>query len=144
MATIAEAGQGSAGRAAWLQQVRPYHVLLAAFLLIYPFVANGFWIVQIGAQTLFMGLIALSLMFLAGYGGMVSLAQMAVAGMAGYIFAIFGENSAGLGLGWPWWLVIPVAIAIAVLFSTLTGALSVRTEGIYPNKISLANAVAFF
>jgi branched-chain amino acid transport system permease protein len=144
MAILSEAGQGIAGRAAWLQYIRPHHVLLAAFLLVYPLVANSFWTVQIGAQTFFMGLIALSLMLLAGYGGMVSLAQMAVAGMAGYMFAIFGENSAGLGLGWPWWLVIPLSVGVAVLFATLTGALSVRTEGIYTIMITLAIGVAFF
>ena len=49
-------------------------------------------------------------MFLAGYGGMVSLAQMSAAGLAGYMVAIFGHNSAGLGLDWPWWVVVPVAI----------------------------------
>lgn len=144
MASISETGQGSLGRAAWVQQIRPHYVLLAAFLLVYPFVANSFWTVQIGAQTFFMGLIALSLMLLAGYGGMVSLAQMAVAGMAGYMFAILGENSAGLGLGWPWWVVIPLSLVIAVLFATVTGALSVRTEGIYTIMITLAIAVAFF
>ena len=66
------------------------------------------WIVrvlhlQIGAQSLFLGLIALSLTFLAGYGGMVSLAQMTVAGIAGYMIAIFGTSgtprSASAGRG---------------------------------------------
>src|SRR3546814_15673659 len=69
-------------------------------------------------------------MLLGGYGGMVSLAQMAIAGMAGYMFAIFGDSSASLSLGWPWWVVIPLSVAIASLFGILTGALSVRTEGI--------------
>ena len=36
--------------------------------------------------------IALSLAFLAGYGGMISLAQMTVAGIAGYLVAIFGTS----------------------------------------------------
>lgn len=125
-------------------QVRPHHLLLAAFLLVYPFIANDFWIVQIGAQTFFMGLIALSLMLLAGYGGMVSLAQMAIAGVAGYMVAIFGDNSAGLGLAWPWWLVIPMALAFAVGFATVIGILSVRTEGIYTIMITLAISVALF
>ena len=42
-------------------------------------------------------------MFLAGYGGMVSLVQMTVAGVAGYMVAIFGHSAidtdlAGLAL----------------------------------------------
>ena len=40
-------------------------------------------------------MIALSLMMLAGYGGMVSLAQITVAGVAGYVVAIFGRNNIG-------------------------------------------------
>lgn len=144
MATISEAGAPPARRPGWTAWAQPQHVLLAASLLVYPLVANDFWIVQIGAQSLFMGLIALSLMLLGGYGGMVSLAQMAIAGMAGYMFAIFGDSSASLSLGWPWWVVIPLSVAIAALFGILTGALSVRTEGIYTIMITLAISVAFF
>jgi ABC-type branched-subunit amino acid transport system permease subunit len=44
--------------------VKPYHILVAAFLLIYPFIAPPFWTFQIGGQSLFLGLIGLSLMFL--------------------------------------------------------------------------------
>jgi branched-chain amino acid transport system permease protein len=124
--------------------IRPHYLLLAAALLFYPWLASDFWNVQIGAQTFLLGVIALSLMFLAGYGGMVSLAQMTIAGVAAYMVAIFGVDSAGLGLGWPWWLVVPLAILIAVLAATLVGAISVRTEGIYTIMITLALAVAFF
>jgi branched-chain amino acid transport system permease protein len=145
MSSMTEANQAPTSLPAQLaEHLRPHHFLVVAFLLVYPLIASDFWIVQIGAQTFFLGLIALSLTFLAGYGGMVSLAQLAIAGLAGYMYAIFGENSAGLGLGWPWWLVIPLALAIAVAFATLVGALSVRTEGIYTIMITLAISVALF
>src|SRR3546814_18371914 len=84
-------------------------------------------------------------MMLAGYGGMVSLAQLTVAGLAGYLVAILGDNSVGvMGLGWPWWLTVPVAILGAALFGPLIGLISVRTERIYTIMITLAIAVAFF
>ena len=87
---------------------------VALFLLAYPLVATKFWIVAIGAQSLFLGVIALSLMFLAGYGGMVSLSQMTVAGAAGYMLALFGTtNKMDISLGWPWWAYIPTAVIIA-------------------------------
>jgi len=54
----------------------------------------GFLAFQIGAQSLFLGVISLSLMFLGGYGGMVSLAQMTIAGVAGYLIAIVGGKQA--------------------------------------------------
>ena len=95
--------------------------------------------------AMILGMIALSLMFLGGYGGMVSLAQMTVAGVAGYMVAVFGASSLPyVSLFWPWWVAVPIAIAIAVAFGALTGALSARTEGIYTIMITLAIAAAFF
>ena len=41
-------------------------------------------------------MIALSLMFLGGYGGMVSLVQMSVAALAGYMVAILGTSGQAL------------------------------------------------
>ena len=92
-----------------------------------------------------LGIIALSLMFLAGYGGMVSLAQMTVAGVSGYMITVFGVSSLpAISLFWPWWIAAPIAIVIAVAFGALTGVLSSRTEGIYTIMITLAIAAAFF
>ena len=63
-------------------------------LLLLPIVANNFWLFQIMGWTFILGMIGLSLMFLAGYGGMVSLLQMSIAGMAGYMVAILGPSGA--------------------------------------------------
>lgn len=131
-------------RSAW-RAVHWRHVVVLAFVLIYPFVATPFFTYQIGAQSLALGLIALSLTFLGGYGGMVSLAQMTVAGFAAYMLAIFGTSSnIAISLGWPWWLALVVAVALATIFAAAVGWLSVRTEGIYTIMITLAVGVAFF
>jgi branched-chain amino acid transport system permease protein len=119
--------------------------LMALVLVLLPAVASGFVLVEIVGWALILGMIALSLMFLAGYGGTVSLVQMTIAGCAGYMVAIFGSSAVSeISLGWPWWLAVPVAILIAVIFGTLSGALSVRTEGIYTIMITLAIASAFY
>jgi branched-chain amino acid transport system permease protein len=95
--------------------------------------------------ALLLGLIALSLTFLGGYGGMVSLAQMSVAGMAGYAVAVLGVSSTEISLGWPWWVAVPFAVLIASACATVIGWLSVRTEGIYTIMITLAfGQMAFF
>jgi branched-chain amino acid transport system permease protein len=120
------------------------HVFVLAFVLIYPFVATPFFTFQIAAQSLALGLIALSLTFLGGYGGMVSLAQMTLAGIAGYSVSILGVSATELSLGWPWWVAVPFALAITVVIATLVGWLSVRTEGIYTIMITLAIGVAFY
>jgi branched-chain amino acid transport system permease protein len=132
---------------AWeaLTGVHPAAWLLALFLLLLPAFASNFVLVEIFGFAFILGMIALSLMFLAGYGGMVSLVQMSVAGCAGYMVAIFGTSAVSeISLGWPWWLAVPVAVLIAVLFGTLSGALAVRTEGIYTIMITLAIASAFY
>lgn len=118
---------------------------LAVALILVPAVASSFVVFQIGAQALILGLIALSLVVLGGYGGMVSLAQLSVAGIAGYAVAILGHNSTGvLGLNWPWWLYVPVAILLAGIVSALIGAIAVRTAGIYMIMITLAVSTGVF
>ena len=120
------------------------HVFTLVLVLVFPFVATPFFTFQVAAQALVLGLIALSLTFLGGYGGMVSLAQMSVAGMAGYALAIFGTSSTPISLGWPWWLAVLFALIIATACATVVGWLSVRTEGIYTIMITLAFGVAFY
>jgi branched-chain amino acid transport system permease protein len=75
---------------------------------------------------------------------MVSLSQMTVAGVAGYMVAVFGTNSTHPLFGWPLWAAVPIAIVIATAFATLIGVISVRTAGIYTIMITLAIGVAAF
>ena len=127
------------------QHVAARHVLILIALLFFPVVATSFFTYQIAAQSLILGTIALSLTFLGGYGGMISLAQMTVAGVAGYTVAILGVNGTPeINVDWPWWAIAPIGVLLAVLASTLIGWLSVRTEGIYTIMSTLAIGVAFY
>ena len=142
-------GEVAGGGAAWVgwitRRVRARHLLVLLAVLAYPWVATPFFTFQIGAQALALGLIALSLTFLAGYGGMVSLAQMTVAGIAGYMYAIFATSgTTDISLRWPWGLAVVLALVIATMCGTLIGWFSVRTEGIYTIMITLAIGVAFY
>ncbi len=129
----------------WFERIPAPWWALAVVLLFMPVVANTFWLFQVMGWTFILGMIGLSLMFLAGYGGMVSLLQMTVAGVAGYMVAILGTSGAvTVSLGLAWWIVLPAAFLIAALFATISGALAVRTEGIYTIMITLAIAAAFF
>ncbi|CCE10252.1 putative ABC transporter, permease protein [Bradyrhizobium sp. STM 3843] len=130
---------------AWSIAQNPAPWAVAVILLIMPLLANGFFLIEIFGTTLILGTVALSLMFLAGYGGMVSLMQLTIAGFAGYMVAVLGvSGSAKISLGWPWWLATPMALALATGFGTLGGALAVRTEGIYTIMITLAIGAAFY
>jgi branched-chain amino acid transport system permease protein len=129
----------------WFEQISVHWWVIAIVLLALPTVASNFWLFQIMGWTFILGMIALSLMFLAGYGGMVSLLQMTIAGVGGYMVAILGPSgTASVSLGLSWWIVLPAAFLVAAIFATVCGALAVRTEGIYTIMITLAIAAAFF
>ena len=119
-------------------------IAVLAALIAYPLAVPTFWTLQIGAQSLVLGTIALSLTLLAGYGGMLSLAQMTVAGLAGYGVALFGPASPALGVVLPWPLTVLVALALGTLSGIVIGALSVRTVGIYTVMITLAIGMGVF
>ncbi len=129
----------------WVERIPAQYYVLGLLLLIMPVIAGNFVLNDIFGRTFYTGIIALSLMFLAGYGGMVSLVQMTIAGVGGYMVAIFGPSAIEtISMGWPWYINIPLALFVAVLFGTLAGWLAVRTEGIYTIMITLAIAAAFF
>ena len=128
----------------WLKNVNPTGTLVAVVVLIMPAIASSFVLTQIFGWAYMLGTIALSLMFLAGYGGTVSLAQMTIAGFAGYVVAILGVNGVPGGIGWPWWLAVPAALILSMIAGAIIGALAVRTEGIYTIMITLAIAAAFY
>jgi branched-chain amino acid transport system permease protein len=92
---------------------------------------------------LILGVVAASLIFLSAYGGMVSLAQVAIYGVAGFALGNLttNGNTKGLNLGWAEAPGIVVAILIAVLVAMLFGALASRSFGIYFLMITLVFSV---
>src|SRR5215831_3090881 len=112
----ARGASGTALQPAWLQSVHPAAVLVGVIVVIMPMIASSFVLTQIFGWSYMLGTIALSLMFLAGYGGTVSLAQMTIAGFAGYVVAILGVNGVPGGIGWPWWVAVPIAIVLSTVF----------------------------
>ena len=66
--------------------VTPDRVVAAAALVLAataPLYVSNYWLGQLLTQMLFLGIAAASLIFLSAYGGMVSLAQVAIYGIAG-------------------------------------------------------------
>jgi branched-chain amino acid transport system permease protein len=104
----------------------PLLVTLAVVLIVYPFMASEFWVVSIGIKSMWLGIVALSLIFLAGYVGMVSLAQTAIYGAAGYVLANLTVIQ-----GWSPWVAVLVAILASVGLATITAVVASRSYGIY-------------
>src|ERR1700728_2632782 len=113
-----------AAPADWTKRIHPAAAIVAVILLVMPLLVTGFILFQIFSWSFILGMIGLSLMFLAGYGGMVSLAQMTIAGFSGYMVAILGVNGVPGGIGWPWWLAVPAALILAMIFGAIVGALA--------------------
>lgn len=107
------------------------------------FFGDGF-VQLILTKMLWLGIAALSLVFLAGYGGMVSLAQTALYGIAGFVMGNVVQADGGLDMALNPWLGVVIGILFAVIIGFLLGAISARSEGIYFLMITLAFAVLTF
>jgi len=129
----------SGARGAW---VIPASVALLAVLLVLPAVIPPFFVGNILGRAIVFGIIAMSMTFLATYGGFVSLAQMMIAGVAGYAVAVLvpGALPSMVG-GVPYAVAIPLGLLAATAMGLLVGAIAVRTQGIYLLMITLALAV---
>ncbi len=104
-----------------------------------PLIFNDYWVNTILTQTFFFGVAAASLIFLSAYGGMISLAQAALYGIAGFALGNMVNTGAakGMNLGWDPNLSIVLAILITVAVGLLFGALASRSFGIYFLMITL-------
>jgi branched-chain amino acid transport system permease protein len=114
-------------------------------LAVLPANQAQFWTANVFGRAIVFGIIAMSLTFLATYGGFISLAQMMIAGVAGYTVAVFVEGAVpqivgGLGYG----MAIPLGVLAATLMGLVVGAISVKTRDIYLLMITLALAMGVF
>jgi branched-chain amino acid transport system permease protein len=107
-----------------LRTIGVRHVAVLVVVLVYPWVASPFFVLsdrRPGAARPD----RLVAHLLGGYGGMVSLAQMSIAGLAGYMVAIFGiageaQQGGASSLAGRGGIAVPIG-AIAALFATFVG-----------------------
>ncbi len=100
-------------------------ILVACLCFAIPWLTSDYF-VMMSIRVMYFGMLTMSLAFLAGELGLVSLMQAAFFGIAGYSVAILQTR---YHLPFP----IPplVGIAVAVLAAGLFGFLVIRTRGIY-------------
>lgn len=121
--------------------------LPAAILLVLalgPLIFSEFFLGQILTKALWLGIAAASLTFLAGYGGMISLAQAALYGIAGFTMANVVASDGGQRLEWNPWVGVVAGILVATLVGLLLGAVASRSEGIYFLMLTLAMGILTF
>lgn len=117
-------------------------VLFAAFAL-FPLIAEALddrFLIVIGTRILAYAIAAMALDLILGYGAMVSFGHAAYLGFGTYAVAIL--SSYGVT---DIFLQTLFAIAISAVFAFVTGAISLRTRGVYFIMITLAfGQMAFF
>jgi branched-chain amino acid transport system permease protein len=115
-----------------------------------PLVFSDFFVNSILTQALILGIGAASLIFLSAYGGMISLAQAGLMGIAGYALAnmvtqrIPGGETKGLLLGWDPTLALVAAILLTAAIGLVFGAVASRSYGIYFLMLTLTYTVIAF
>jgi branched-chain amino acid transport system permease protein len=125
-------------------------VAVLAVLIVGPVIFTDFWVNAILTQTFIFGIAAASLVFLFAYGGMISLAQTALMGIAGYVLGNVvtqggpGGESKGLVLGWDPTLALVLALVLTTVIGLAFGAVAARSLGIYFLMLTLTYAVIAF
>ena len=115
-----------------------------------PLLFSDFWLNSILTQALILGIGATSLIFLSAYGGMISLAQTGLMGIAGYALAnmvtqrVPGGETKGLLLGWDPTVALVLAILLTVGIGLVFGAVASRSFGIYFLMLTLTYTVIAF
>jgi branched-chain amino acid transport system permease protein len=110
-------------------------------LALCPLFVGDFFLSALLTQAIWLGLVALSLVFLAGFGGMVSLAQVGLFGVAGFTYANLVLADGGVETAWNPWPAAIVALIVATAVGLVLGAVASRSTGIYFLMITLAFGV---
>lgn len=107
------------------------------FLLsIAPFLfqwTNQPFLLDLLSRGLIIGIAALSLNLILGYGGMISLGHVAYLGIGAYCVGIPAYYDIYSG-----WIHLSLAVVTCASFALITGAVSLRTKGVYFIMITMA------
>jgi len=114
----------------WRAAVGPIAVALALFSV--PLWLNDFW-VGVVSQGVALAVLFLTFTVVIGEGGMLSLAQVALAGIGAFTAAKLATDS-----GWPVWLALLMGALITVPIGLLVAALSLRLGDLYLALATLA------
>jgi len=121
------------GRLAWLLSARSGVAALLALAALAPFLVRGDYYVQLCTEILIASLLAISLNFLIGFTGLVSLGHAVYLGVGAYAFALTTKNA------YPsMWVGLAAAGASCALLAWFMGVFCVRLAGLYFAMLTLA------
>lgn len=116
-------------------------LILFAGLAVMPlFFPGDRYTLSLITRAMIFGIAALSLDLILGYGALISFGHAAFLGLGGYAAAILMFHGTNEAL-----IAYPAAVAAGALFALVTGAISLKTRGVYFIMITLAfGQMAFF
>jgi branched-chain amino acid transport system permease protein len=123
----------------WTVGTRVVLVLVLLAVALVPAFFSTYFTGAVALKVLWLGLAAASLTFLSGQGGMVSLAQTALFGVAGYVTArlmVFEAMSP--------WLAALIGVGAATAAGLVVGSIASGSRGIYFLMITLAFGVVAY
>ena len=129
----------------WLPQTISGRVYAALLLILAPAPFVFEWINQpfyldLLSRALILAIAVVSLNLILGFGGMVSLGHAAYIGIGAYCVGIPSYYDFYSG-----WLHLALALSVSASFALLTGAISLRTKGVYFIMITMAfSQMAYF
>jgi len=123
------------GRRFHLRDWWPTLVILAALAATPPLAALGpeGYVLGLATRMMILAIAVVSLDLLIGHGGLVSFGHAAFVGLGAYVTGILLTEGVAEAA-----LILPAVIAAAALFALVTGAISLRTSGVYFIMITLA------
>jgi branched-chain amino acid transport system permease protein len=113
-------------------------VVLLGVLAVLPLLTDLFsqpFYLSLATRFVILAMAATSLNLILGYGGMVSFGHAAFLGIGAYSVGIPAYYDVTSG-----WVQFPVAVATSAAFALVTGAISLRTRGVYFIMITMAFA----
>ena len=116
-------------------------VVILGLAFAFPYLVDRprFWLPNIGVKSLWLGIIAMSLVFLNRYVGLLSLAQVTIAGVSAYgvgYFMVTAEQ--------PYFVAIPLGVLAGTIAGFLVALIAARTKAIYFLMITLALGQVFY
>ena len=129
----------------WLPQTISGRVYAALLLILAPAPFVFEWINQpfyldLLSRALILAIAVVSLNLILGFGGMVSLGHAAYIGIGAYCVGIPSYYDFYSG-----WLHLALALSVSASFALVTGAISLRTKGVYFIMITMAfSQMAYF
>lgn len=107
-------------------------LILAAAPFIFEWIKQPFYL-DLLSRALILAIAAVSLNLILGFGGMVSLGHAAYIGIGAYSVGIASYYDFYNG-----WLHLGLAVGVSAIFALITGAISLRTKGVYFIMITMA------